>query len=176
MLSAVLICTGSSGDEVDVVSRTTVDPPTLSNDSRNGVGIPRIGSPNASVLSFWRISCRAKFASFLCFACAKAYGSLCFLLWAIVATLAFEVMGRGPFEAVVGRTHTGFLISIVIFVNEIGQRTIGEAYTRRDRYPRRHRVGFDKSAFNSPSPGQASKLSRSMDIYPMETSILRPCE
>jgi hypothetical protein len=80
-------------------------------------------------------------------------------------------MGRGPFEAGVGRRHTGFLISTVIFVKEMGQRTIGEAYTRRDRYPRGHRVEFDKSAFNSASPKQASKLSRGMDIYPMGTSI-----
>ena len=84
------------------------EPPTLSNDSKKGVGMPRTGSPIASLLSNPRTFFLASLAIFLCFACASIYGSKCFLLSAAVEALATIVMGSGPYEVRVGLRHTAY--------------------------------------------------------------------
>lgn len=104
MSSVDLIATPSA---VIVASFRMSDPPTWSNDSRNGVVIPRTGSPNAAFLCSWSSARRDRFASFLCFAWARAYGSLYFLLCAIVTKLAEDVIGSCAFEGA-GRKHTEY--------------------------------------------------------------------
>lgn len=51
----------------------------MSKDSTNGVVVPRTGSPRVAARSFFKTSCLLRFADFLAFDCAMAYGSRCFL-------------------------------------------------------------------------------------------------
>ena len=56
----------------------------VSNERKNSVSVPRTGSPRLSARSFLRISCLLRLAALRAFACAMAYGSLCFFLWVTV--------------------------------------------------------------------------------------------